>query len=115
MGWLFSYNVGEGREGLLKRLREPSRYGSGKLIKSSAVGNNHWYVAESSNGERFIGLDLMKGGGRESGWGYKDLCESMGPCEVNCPLSFLELAPVPDGEYAAGWREKVREYHAAKK
>ena len=45
-------------------------------------------------------------------WGYKDIEESMGPCEVNCPLAYLEMAPDPDGEYGQDWRERVRQHHA---
>jgi hypothetical protein len=38
----------------------------------------------------------------------------MGPCEVNCPLSYLELVPDPGG-YATAWRERVRNYWLRKK
>jgi hypothetical protein len=56
-------------------------------------------------------------------WGYKDMEESMGPCEVSCPLGYLEMVPEPkcapdcpkDGHghvWARNWRELVRAYHA---
>jgi hypothetical protein len=66
---------------------------------------------------RFIRVDLImgsrvKGGGYE--WGYKGMTESCGPCEVSCPLKYLDMVPDPGG-YATGWREKVREWHAKRK
>jgi hypothetical protein len=66
---------------------------------------------------RFIRVDLImgnriKGGGYE--WGYKGMTESCGPCEVSCPLSYLDMVPDPGG-YATDWRAKVRAWHAARK
>lgn len=56
--------------------------------------------------DRYIGCDLLQYY-REHRWGYKDLCESMGPCQVNCPLSYLDMVPVANAE----WREHVKRYH----
>lgn len=116
MGWLFSYDTSEKRPQLLARLRRPERFApDNELLRSSAIGNNHWYLAKHiPTGRIWIGLDLMKGGGRTEGWGYKDLDESMGPCEVNCPITYLDLASEPEG-YAIEWRQRVRAHHAAKK
>jgi hypothetical protein len=38
--------------------------------------------------------------------------ETCGPCEVNCPESYLDMVPLGDsGGYAKEWRERVKEYH----
>jgi hypothetical protein len=116
MGWLFPYST-RTRADLVAHLRRPERYGdSNELLHSSVVGNNHWYLCRhKETGRVWIGLDRMQGGARrEPGWGYKDMDESMGPVEVNCPLSFLSQASEPEG-YAVEWRERVRAHHAAKK
>ena len=64
--------------------------------------------------ERFICAFLMKCIGGE--WGYKDVDESMGPCELSCPLGYINLAqPGPDDECARNWRQRVRDYHAERK
>lgn len=113
MGWLFSYSI-RSRKDMIEHLRRPSRYGDNlELLHSTAVGNNHWYLVRViATGHVWIGLDLMAGGGRSGeGWGYKDMDESFGPCQVNCPLHFLEKASPPTG-YAIKWREQVRQYHA---
>lgn len=110
MGWTFSSRWSNRKE-LLVYLRSGLRIGEGyELLKSSAVGNNHWYLCRrKSDGRVFIGLDLMKGG-RSEGWGYKDLDETCGPNEVNCPMAYLDQAGPAEG-YAVDWRERVREYH----
>ena len=51
-------------------------------------------------------------------FGYKDMSEDMGPYAYDAPLKMLDmldrLAPNPTG-YAAEWRKKCRDRHAAKK
>ena len=42
---------------------------------------------------------------------YKDVDESMGPLDFDCPLRMLDGLPDPINEYSAKWRERVREYH----
>lgn len=60
--------------------------------------------------ERFIRCDLVQVYNRE--WGYKDLCESMGPVVCNCPEKYLRMVPeVANGD----WREKVAEYHTQRR
>ena len=44
----------------------------------------------------------------------KDQDETMGPLAVECPEKILKLLTEPVNEYAAQWRERVREYHRAK-
>lgn len=115
MGWLFSPRW-TNRAELLAHLRRPERYAPNyELLRSQAVGNNHWYLVHNKAHDKiFIGLDLMAGSGRQCqshGWGYKDMDESAGPYQLNCPLGYLDQASEPTG-YAIEWREKVREYHA---
>lgn len=40
-------------------------------------------------------------------WGYKALCESMGPCYYDCPLEYLQQVPIA----STSWRKQVVEYH----
>ncbi len=46
---------------------------------------------------------------------YKECEETSGPYDVRCPLHFLDGLPEPANEWAAEWREKVREYNATRK
>ena len=61
--------------------------------------------------ERWIACDLLSYQ-RHYGWGYKDICESMGPCQCSCPLSYLDIVPVDRYGGNEKWREGVRSYHA---
>ncbi len=51
-------------------------------------------------------------------WGYKDLCESMGPYEAAAPMRLIGLlSPLVDGreDHAADWRRRVAEGHARRR
>lgn len=90
MGWLYSPQWST-RQRMIEHLSSPDRYAEGYVhIKSSVVGNNHWYLLHiTATNQTIIGLDTFKYGGHD-GYGYKDMTASMGPVEVNCPLSFLD-------------------------
>lgn len=40
---------------------------------------------------------------------YKDMDESMGPCECDCPLSILNMLSPTEDEWALAWRQRCRE------
>ena len=111
MGWTYCWDM-RSRQAMLTYLRRSTRLvDHWEVLKSTAVGNNHWYLYRNKEtGRVSIGLDLMAGGGKD-GWGYKDLSEDYGPGQVNCPLSYLDQASEAVG-YAVEWRQKVREFHA---
>ena len=111
MGWTYCWEM-RSRQAMLTYLRRSTRLvDHWEVLKSTAVGNNHWYLYRNTEtGRVSIGLDLMAGGGKD-GWGYKDLSEDCGPGQVNCPLSYLDQASEAVG-YAVEWRQKVREFHA---
>ncbi len=113
MGWLFTQQ--QTRKQLIERLtRDEEFIGiSRKCLRWSTVGNVLWTVWEISGpGEtvrRYIGCDLMACH-RGYGWGYKDMCESMGPCYYSCPTCYLDMVPVANAQ----WREQVRAHRVAR-
>ena len=128
MGWLFGW---DSRKALISHLLDNFGSWSGtnettgvtsshKMIAHCFKGNNMWFVIETthtkdgtSDTHRWIGLNLMQRGGHPAEWGYKDISEEMGPCECNCPLAYLELAPLSEhNQDRYGWRNKVRAYWA---
>jgi hypothetical protein len=113
MGWLFSTGW-HTKADLVKHLTDENGLAT---IAKSVRGNVLWTVHEikpdaNGNVKRFIGCYLLSGG-RDMGWGYKDMDESMGPCNYDCPLKFFDMVPDPGG-YATAWRESVRAFHASK-
>ena len=83
------------------------------VLAFRCVGNSLWSVRETTitppGGEaktrKWIGLDLLDLDGY--GWGWKSMDESMGPYDCSCPPEFLDLAPQPEGEFCAKWREAI--------
>jgi hypothetical protein len=116
MGWLFSCDRNFGKQDQIAKFREPSYWGEGvKRLADRVVGNHYWAAIELASGRKLVFLALLQGGGKDSGWGYKDMYETMGPCYYDCPLSLLAMTGEPTEGYAVGWRAKVRAHHAAKK
>lgn len=114
MGWSFACDTSHNKKACIAELRSPSRFGENtKLIRACTVGNHHWYLAET-NGTKWIGLDLLQGGGKTMGWGYKSLDETCGPYVYDCPLAYIDEATAPATGYAGEWRLKVRAHHARK-
>lgn len=118
MGWSFRCDPQSKKSLIEERIRTQSNSDgtTWTVLAHSIRGNSLWKVVEvtkpGEESKRYIALDLLgTGGQRGGGWGYKDIDESMGPCETSCPLSYLAMVPDPGG-YATGWREKVRAYHA---
>lgn len=117
MGWLFTQ--GQTRRQLIDHLTrtEENEHTKWVTLRRYCSGNTLYAVQErtvKATGEvtRFIGVYLMQ---REQnyGWGYKDMDESCGPCEITCPLGFFDAVPDPGG-YATAWRQRCREAHARK-
>ena len=118
MGWLFGHYD---RKSLINHLVS----GNGvKTLKHCFKGNNMWAVQEyhregMAHPVRFVCLYMLRGNPRVKndpyGWGYKDVSEDMGPCQLSCPVSYIELVESHEKEfgyeptgYAAEWRERVR-------
>ncbi len=128
MGWDFAR--GQTREQLIAELTRNESNPERDLVclahcyKSTwTTEGNLWSVREvrhkDASGavvkiERLIALDLCECR-PQYGWGYKGMDESVGPCYYDCPLKYLDMVPQAEGPYAAGWREKVRAYHANRK
>jgi hypothetical protein len=74
------------------------------------------YVPDETGAIVYAGVVLTS---RQNGeWGYKDMCETMGPCEATAPLKLLDLLSPLDPEkesYAQNWRDRVRAHHATRR
>ena len=123
MGWSYGYrqvsNVKEQieqREGLFTTSAPGYSY---RVVDSAIVGNTYYAAVfrttpECPDGYTFAAIILFRN--PKSGFGYKDMDESVGPCEVACPLRILnKLTPLDQmpghGGYSAQWRDAVRQYH----
>lgn len=88
----------------------------GATVLATATVGNVIYAAirnfddEAGTSYVFAGVILFRNS-RKDGFGYKDMCESMGPVECNCPDRIMRLlSPVeqiPNPGYSAQWRAAV--------
>lgn len=114
MGWSFSCEPRHDRKAVVAEL---NHLGEGHaLIAHRVVGCHLWQVVErKSDGIKHIHLYLMQKGAPGEGWGWKGISEQSGPYFLDCPETLLAMCSPPENEYAAGWRAKVREFHAKRK
>ncbi len=112
MGWLSGW---KDKTELVNHLKNSSYWSSDvEHVKASMVGNNLWHLLKvKETGEHIITLSKIEFFNKSEGYGYKGISEDMGPCEINCPLGFLNYPSNPTG-FAVDWRERVREYHSSK-
>lgn len=99
-----------------------------KVLDSALVNLKTWYAAieriDKVTGERrvwaaVIMVDFVPPKRRDSmmgnDFGYKDMDESMGPYQSDCPERILDLLTETDSEYANEWRARCRANIAARK
>jgi len=92
------------------------------VLKSSMVGTVYYAAVEiKRNGkvEKVFGTTALTSTLKHNAWYYefcyKDIDETMGPCDCKCPQSILKLLTPTENEYAIAWRKRCEEYHANKK
>ena len=131
MGWLFC--EGMTRKDLIEdRTKAWERTTGDLLVKSNCLAHCYrggsfsgvlWAVwertfsidgNESQPSERWITCDLIQYQ-RNSGWGYKDLDESMGPYYYSCPMKYLNLVPIEQFGGNKNWRSLVIAHHQRKR
>lgn len=87
---------------------------SHRVLKSAMVGSTYYAaVTTERKGEPtkvWAAVFLTCGRTKHDNtmWGYKDMDETMGPCESKCPASILALLTPTDSKWANEWRERCR-------
>lgn len=108
MGWTYSTQWPT-RKAVIDHLLEPWMDGTRAIAHAAKRFARTLYVVwEKPDGTRFIGVYLVnadKQGGPTGG--YKDMSESMGPTESECPVEFFDLVEDP-GHDATAWRARCR-------
>ncbi|MGO7251699.1 hypothetical protein ACCS63_35795, partial [Rhizobium brockwellii] len=85
-----------------------------RILDSAIVGMNTYYAAaqvmtDGKGSEIFAVVCLIRWNPRNKDgehFGYKDMEESMGPCEDDCPERILRLLTSSDNENALQWRRR---------
>ncbi|MGL4260947.1 MULTISPECIES: hypothetical protein [unclassified Afipia] len=127
MGWLYMQSLG-GYCGPRQYLDEQFTFdrpdGTSKVLRSALVGMRVYYAAiehirpETSERIVFAAVCLIHYNPRDREgyiFGYKDMDETVGPNEANCPEAILNLLTPTKYAYAQAWRARCRENAAARR
>ena len=82
----------------------------GELLKSAMVGSTYYAAVRNKDGKVWAAIIQTCGRTKWDGtiWGYKNMDETMGPCEDKCPASILALLSPTDNATANEWSERCR-------
>lgn len=115
MGWFFPY--GALRADVIDEVTR-ERVGDGRVFRTlrKCFRGNTMYALHESGPEgdtkKWISVYLLQRDSASGDWGYKPIEESMGPVQMDCPVSYLDEADEPPNEYAREWRAAVRDLAA---
>lgn len=117
MGWLYKWACPTRKHIVDDLVGQYSTNGWEILEKgSTAYGRRLWMCMrhpQSNGGKSFVVLFLL--GSSDGYWGYKDIDETMGPYQWDCPAKVLDAADPPANEWATKWRAIVRQTHAERR
>lgn len=127
MGWLYMQSL-DGHSGPRQYLDAQFTCQRGdvamKVLRSALVRMRTYYAAleyarVTTDERSVVGIIcLVRYNPRDREgyiFGYKDMEESMGPCESECPEPILDLLTPTDKQYAIEWRARCRENTAARR
>lgn len=92
-----------------------------EVLKSSVVGSTYYAAVKSfnkTNGYERVAAAVCLTSTKNKDYfnfAYKDMDESCGPYQCDCPKGILDLLSPTDNEYANEWRKQCYENLAAKK
>lgn len=139
MGWT-SYHANYYKKGTVDRKRECDAYfmeglneGHYSVLKSAMVGSTYYaavkemvkYVGRDENNEpiyephegKIFGVVFLTSTDMKDyfNFSYKDMDETCGPYESDCPKGILDLLSPTENEFALQWRTRCYENLAKKK
>lgn len=120
MGWLYMQSL-RGHDGPRAYLDAQFTYETesvrSTVLRSALVRMRTYYAAvehirAGKEREVFAIVCLVRYNPRDRDgyiFGYKDMDESMGPCEAECPTAILDLLTDTDKDYTRAWRARCRQ------
>lgn len=115
MGWTSYHYDGLLKTNSQKKMAIREQFGNdpkwGTILKDSLVGNTYYAAVKyTKTGEVFALVVLISVDNKDYyNMSYKDMVESSGPYQIDCPVSILNLLSPTDNEYALNWRKSCRE------
>ncbi len=120
MGWLFYCHRVDDVEAEIKKL---CTFDSGKVSQAPIYITHHgstWYAAvkttfknkvpdnvryECDLNRSYVFALVFLTRRHDGEWGYKEMTESVGPCEANAPRKLIKMLSPTSSEWANQWRE----------
>ena len=104
MGTITGFNS---RQDVVDTLEHYYSKGDWQIIdrKATNFGKHVWMLLKHKEQPSFVCLFKLSSYGGD--WGYKDVDESMGPAQWDCPVSLIQQADPPTTQYATDWRNEV--------
>lgn len=116
MGWLYKQHpVTDPVAYLTEQYNHDGEHRTYLVLGAARVANTVYIAVKSTDKATrqsyvFAAVILISNT-RKDGFGYKDMDESVGPCECACPDRIMRLlsptADIPNPGYAADWRARV--------
>lgn len=107
MGWTYSHR----EKGMTTEEYMQREYSSIKILESR-MKNGVLYAAacnpQVDPEEVFALVILTDWASGYYNFGYKDMDETCGPCEDDCPAKILDMLTPTEHEFALAWRERCR-------
>ena len=116
MGWLYRHDpVDDPLAYLTSKYNYDRDTNTLQTLAGARVGNTVYLAVKSTDktsGASYVfAAVILISNTKKYGFGFKDMDESMGPCECACPERVMRLltpiADLPNPGYAAEWRARV--------
>lgn len=112
MGWTsyFATHYKNGKLDKKAELDEEFSSHNQKILKSQMVGSTYFAAIQNEfTKETWAAIILTRTQNGE--FFYKDMDETVGPYNYNCPKAILKVLSPTENKLANEWREKCYEYH----
>ena len=122
MGWLYKHDpIDDPVAYLTGQFTHTSEQRTNRVLDAARVASTVYMAIESTDkttGKSFVfAAVILISNSRIHGFGYKDMTETMGPCECACPDRIMRLlspvTDIPNPSYAADWRARVAAHKKA--
>ena len=119
MGWTSYYarNYKNGKVDVIAEVEEElnceNEKGKWTVLKSAKYGSTVYSAVEYLNketNEKKVFATVFLTSTRNGEFAYKDMDETCGPYQYDCPESILKLLTPTESKWANEWRAKCREY-----
>jgi hypothetical protein len=122
MGWLYRHDpINDPVAYLTDQFNHDDEHRTCRVLGAARVANTVYMAiecTEKATAKSFVlAAVILISNTQKHGFGYKDMTETMGPCECACPDRIMRLlspvADIPNPSYAAEWRARVAAHHKA--